>query len=226
MGKLRPSMRKDLTGQRFGLLLVKAPGENQGRRTTWVCECDCGTAAIATTVSLRRKVRPRHSCGCLVSINSKIANTIHGMKGTPEYGSWQAMMSRCKNPRVKEYPYYGGAGIQICARWESFENFHADMGSRPSGTTLDRIDNKGNYEPSNCRWATARQQACNRSSTDFVTLPIAELERALGFSRGLLFKRLGSGWDLITAITTPTQIQFSRPQKSAGLPPVLHLPRR
>lgn len=83
-------------------------------------------------------------------------------RGTPTYRSWLAMRNRCHNPNNEKYPAYGGAGISVCSRWrDSFENFLFDMGSRPGGTTLDRIDGAGNYEPDNCRWATAKQQAEN-----------------------------------------------------------------
>ena len=89
----------------------------------------------------------------------------HGMFGTPTYNVWMSMKARCQNPRNKAYAAYGGRGITVCARWQPFEGFYADMGLKPEGLSIDRIDNDGNYEPSNCRWATASEQAMNRRDT-------------------------------------------------------------
>jgi hypothetical protein len=106
------------------------------------------------------------SCGCLGreihKAQGKVLNLIHGKANTPIYRLWKSMKNRCFNVNNKSYLDYGGRGITVCERWLKFENFFADMGERPQGKSLDRINNNGGYEPSNCRWATSKQQVHNR----------------------------------------------------------------
>jgi hypothetical protein len=156
---------KDLTGQRFGSLIVVARAPNAGRSLVWTCQCDCGSTKDVRAGNLQSG--HTQSCGCrrreVASLAAIARSTKHGMAQTREYNSWVAMKDRCSNPSHRAYPRYGGKGISVCVRWiVSFENFYADMGPRPAGTSLDRRNSNGDYEPGNCRWATALEQRHNR----------------------------------------------------------------
>ncbi len=149
----------DLTGKRFGRLLALWP--TQGRASgsiVWEFECDCGKRVKVGLPNLKRT----KSCGCLNQYLRIQRGTKHNGVGKPEYRSWACMRDRCLNPNHGHYHYYGGRGIKICDRWSDFAKFLEDMGTRPVGTTLDRIDVNGNYEPGNCRWATHHEQQSNK----------------------------------------------------------------
>jgi hypothetical protein len=157
-------MIKDISNQRFGRLLAIEPtGEKRWGVTIWRCICDCGAEKTAAVNSLKSGLV--QSCGCLLSETARKRKTTHGMYKTPVYQSWDSMIQRCTNPATKKFSDYGGRGIAVCERWLAFENFYADMGDRPEGHTLDRINVNGNYEPGNCRWATAKQQSRNKRTT-------------------------------------------------------------
>jgi len=138
---------EDITGQRFGRLVVTGCNSSKRGGGTWICLCDCGRNKIVDANSL--KSGHTQSCGCLR----------HGLCFTPTWWSWVGMTARCRNQNRKAY---GGRGISVCDRWLKFENFLSDMGERPLGHTIDRINNDGDYEPGNCRWATAKQQSENK----------------------------------------------------------------
>lgn len=129
------------------------------------------------------------------------------MTKTPTHNTWAQMRQRCSDESCKDFERYGGRGIKVCARWQSFENFLEDMGERPKGMTLDRIDVNGSYEPGNCRWATPVEQSRNRRSNVFVTygaatLTVAEWAERTGLERKTLEHRIRSGWDVERALTT------------------------
>lgn len=198
---MRGGTPEPLIGRRFGRLLVVALDRRGPPHPYWRCSCDCGRSVVVQAGSL--KSGKTRSCGCLqrdtVSASARVRNTTHGRsrangRVTDEYKAWQAMIARCENPRTDSYPIYGGRGISVCERWRrDFAAFLADMGERPSPShSIDRIDPNGNYEPSNCRWATKKQQARNKRSTRILstgeTLPAAA-ERT-GIPYAVLWSRL------------------------------------
>lgn len=190
-------------GQRFGHLVVLGAQWCPRKATTVaLVRCDCGTEKAMLPENLRSG-RSR-SCGCM---RVQWART-HGLSRTPEYAVWDQMRRRCARPTHPEYPNYGGRGIRVCNRWLRFENFYADMGPKPVGASLDRIDNDGHYEPGNCRWTTAVVQANNTRRNRVIEyggerLTVAQWARRLRLNPSTLRQRLQAGRPL-EVVMSPT----------------------
>lgn len=206
-----PTMRRiDISGQRFGRLVAeKDIGLIHGARR-WLCRCDCGKITISTASTLRGG--NTKSCGCLRQEKSKARFTTHGAKVdktvTPEYVVWSLMRDRCSNPSNKKFDYYGGKGIKVCQRWDDFSLFLADMGTRPPGLTIDRINADGDYEPCNCRWATRKEQSrnreyCRRVVWDGKEQLLWKLADEYGVPVHTVHQRLNRGWSLDRTLTQP-----------------------
>lgn len=188
----------DLTGQKFGRLTVIKRANNIGRFTAWLCKCDCGITKIVQTGHLRQG--RIISCGCWRKENSTSRATKHGKHGTKLHRVWLSMRQRCNNPKNKDFPNYGGRGIKVCEEWNDFSVFEhwAINNGYKDGLTIDRIDNDGNYEPSNCRWIPLTEQALNTRKNRMVDSPlgkmtIAELSRYSGVNYGTLLSRIRAG---------------------------------
>lgn len=214
MNSMAKANRKliDLTGQRFGRLIVI-------HRTTttsyggirWCCKCDCGQTRFVFGHALRHG--QTQSCGCW---NREKATT-HGMTNTPEFTVWEMMIQRCTNKNHTSYPDYGGRGIAICQRWlSSFQNFFDDMGQRPTPVhTLERTDNSRGYNPNNCRWATPLEQGANKRNNHHITfndetLTLSQWARRCGISKSTILKRLQHGWSAERTLSEPS----NRPKRS------------
>jgi ribosomal protein S27E len=181
----------DLIGQRFGHWTVVERAENSAGKANaarWKCRCDCGSEAVVYSQSLRNGTSTR--CLTCAGRATSERRTTHGEAKveSPTYLSWKAMKNRCQCKTSPDYPSYGGRGIRVCGRWNEFENFLEDMGSRPPGTSLDRLDGADDYYPENCRWATPMEQANNRRNNRIVefdgeSLTVAEFARKIGADR-------------------------------------------
>lgn len=191
-----------MIGRIIGRLTVVslAPRKSGNAALFWHCQCTCGNMVIHSTSRL--KFGETKSCGCYGRELSAAGRKTHGHtskgKRTQTYISWHSMFSRCREKNPRTYKNYGSRGITVCERWNKFENFIADMGERPEGHTLDRINNDGNYEPSNCKWSLRKEQCRNRSTSRFLnykneTLTIAEWAEKLGIKYHTIISRLGKG---------------------------------
>ncbi len=206
------SVAVQMSGRRFSRLLVLGASSKRtkSKNIHWKCACDCGNKTIVDGHNLR--IGHTRSCGCLIPESIVTACKTHGLINEPEYGIWSGMIQRCTNPNVNSFKYYGGRGIKVCDRWlNSFENFYLDMGKRPSlKHTIDRKENAGDYEPSNCCWSTSIEQANNkRNNIHFdilgVSKSLSQWTREYGINYGTAWSRIKDlGWSPIDAVTRPS----------------------
>lgn len=199
-----------IEGGKYGRLLVKRiDTERSGNgKTFWHCLCECGVSKSIRGDML--KSGRAKSCGCFHrEISSSIckARKTHGRTGTKIYWTWRHILSRCYKPQTAQYRNYGGRGIIVCERWHKFENFFSDMGHPPSPNhSIDRIDNNGNYEPSNCRWATPKEQGNNTRANKVLffngeSLTLTQWSEKAGLSMSTVSRRIQRGWDIQAALT-------------------------
>lgn len=197
---------------KFGLITVLSQWVDKENRyrLMGLCKCDCGEEKVVRIAHLVSGVII--SCGCYGTYRRRSLSKRHGHSGTLQHHSWKGMRARCKNTKNTSYKDYGGRGIKVCDRWMSYDNFIADMGEPPSPQhSIERINNNGNYEPSNCRWATKKEQANNRRKRidakeityNGVTKSIPEWAKISNLTYQIISRRLNEGWDVETILTKP-----------------------
>lgn len=194
-------------------LTVTGWPEVRGKKSFVPVACSCG---------VKKDVRVDHlksgkilSCGCARSLSVTTYKNRHGMTESTEYEIWCSMKKRCNNPNNAAYKNYGGRGIKVCERWEVFENFLSDMGPRPAGMSLDRIDNNKGYSPENCRWVERLTQSNNRRNVKTYTVcgvtgTMPELCRHFGMPTATVWARIKSNWDIDRAFTEPVNLLKGR----------------
>jgi hypothetical protein len=192
-------------GERYGKLVITKEVKSKtyiardGKRhllRRFLCKCDCGNEKIAFLKYLRN--RSTTTCGCWEK---------HGMTDSRVYHIWSSAIQRCSNPKNKRYSRYGGRGIKVCKRWLKFENFYKDMGDKPDGKSLERINNNKGYSPSNCRWATIKEQQNNMHSNRNITYKgitktLSQWAEFKGINKSTLAKRISRGWSIKRALKT------------------------
>ena len=219
------AIRFDLTGQEFERLTVlEYAGQDKHGVSLWICRCTCGVVKVINSMGLKaKKVK---SCGCHRAEQLRAGReglvkqrTRHGRSRTTEHHIWANILYRCQKETSRQYPDYGGRGIKVCERWQGedgFINFLADMGPRPSPQhTIDRINNDGNYEPGNCRWATKKEQARNRRDNLILEYrgkrkTMIEWCEIKGINKITLWGRLAKGWSVDDALDTPIDVRFRK----------------
>lgn len=200
---------KDYAGLRFGRLVAVRLIERdfQWNDHKWLFRCDCGNEKVVRLKSAR--TGHTSSCGCLAREVLVYRNETHGLTRTHPgaYRSWKDMRARCLNERGKDFKDYGGRGISICLRWDDFAEFVRDMGERPQGRSLDRIDVNGDYSPENCRWAVAETQANNKRSNQRIAFrgeekTLQQWCRQFGLEHSKVRYRLANGYTLDEAFSS------------------------
>ncbi len=202
--------RLDISGEIYGQLkAIEFCGKTKHNQAIWTFECTACGNVIERPAHVVRNGNTR-SCGCVTNALKSKNRATHGLANRPEYSSYRAMLARCFNQKNNLFHRYGGRGITVCDRWVGEDgptNFFADMGEKPSkGHSIERIDNDGNYCPTNCVWATRSEQMQTRSTTrlirfDDLEMSIAAWERHLGFGLGVVRDRLNRGWPVELALT-------------------------
>jgi hypothetical protein len=197
---------RDLTGQVFGALTALHVGPKT-RKTSgawWQCQCTCGVLkSLPSTDLVAGKIR---SCGCMHQELKAICSRTHGQTITKTYRIWLAMKNRCGNAKTSNFNNYGGRGISVCKEWLVYENFVADMGLCNEGLSIERNDVNGNYEPSNCKWASRDEQANNTRSNVFIKhdgkrMTRTQWEKELGLGKTTIRARMRLGWSIEDALT-------------------------
>lgn len=193
------SRHRDLQGQKFGRLTVIREHHKESEKYYWLCKCDCGNEVIVNASNLTSG--NSKSCGCYNSEKREETKTTHGMYGTRLYIIWNNMKNRCLDENIPRYGDYGGRGIKICEEWKKFENFQkwALENGYSDDLTIDRMNNEGNYEPSNCRWTNIIEQANNKRNNLLLTYKgktktLSEWCRELNLKYHFCYDRLLRGW--------------------------------
>lgn len=217
MGKLGLARAENLVGKRFGRLVVlQRAGLTKCRSALWLCRCDCGSEKSFPTYRLNSG--DATACGCqwrTVMRGNKYKER-HGFSQHPLYNTWHDMFHRCNNQKRSRYNDWGGRGIKVCKRWLDPWKFVEDMGPKPRYATLDRKDNDGDYKPSNCRWATRKEQNRNTRTNRLIefrgqTKPLGQWAEETGINEGAIRNRLDVlRWSVEKALTTPISSDHHR----------------
>lgn len=202
---------KSLVGYKFNMLAVIKKSHVKNNRQFWICLCKCGKQVIIDSSRILSRKRNQKSCGCMQRINASLKNKTHGQSRTPEYFVYRSMLDRCYRKTTTGYHDYGGRGICVCKRWrKSFVNFIKDMGKRPSPKySIERKNSNGDYKPSNCRWATRKEQNSNqrrniRLTYNGETKILSDWARTIGINPKTLQVRIVSlHWPVERALTEP-----------------------